>query len=220
MPHNQFSLVHQHQSPRAGSDGRPPGLLLLHGRGADELDLFGLAPALDSRLAVVSARAPFGLGFGYHWYDLLDIGRPEPATFERGLALLGAFAAEIAAGYGLDPARLYLLGFSQGAMMSGALALTRPERVAGVVALSGYLPLHAELTFDAAAQAGKPWFVAHGTQDPVIPVGFGRESRDWLSAHGADLTYREYPMPHAISDAELAEVAAWLTARLDAPSQG
>ena len=211
-----LTLVHHYQPPRAAPSGLAPGLLLLHGRGADELDLLGLAPALDPRLALISARAPFDLGFGYHWYELLDIGRPEARTFRRALELLDAFSAEIVPRYALDPARLYLLGFSQGAMMAGTLALTRPERVAGTLALSGYLPLHAGLPLEPARQAGKAWFLAHGERDPVIPVGFGRESRDYLSATGADLSYHEYPIPHAIGEAELADLARWLAARLDA----
>jgi phospholipase/carboxylesterase len=211
-----LALTHVHQPPRAAVRGAPPGLLLLHGRGADEHDLLGLAPALDPRLAIISARAPFDLGFGYHWYELLDIGRPEARTFRRALELLDTFSAEIITHYGLDPTQLYVLGFSQGAMMSGTLTLTRPERIAGTLALSGYLPLHAGLPLEPARQAGRAWFVAHGERDPVIPVGFGRESRDYLTAAGADLAYHEYPIPHAISDEELSDAARWLTARLDA----
>jgi phospholipase/carboxylesterase len=209
------SLVYRFQPARATLAGPAPGLLLLHGRGVDEQDLLGLAPALDPRLAVVSARAPYSLGAGYHWYELLDIGRPEERSFRQALELLDAFSAGITARHGLNPAQLYVLGFSQGAMMAGALALTQPARFAGTVALSGYLPLHAGLALDATRQADRAWFVAHGEHDPVIPVSFGRESRDYLTAAGANLTYREYPIPHAISDTELADVASWLSTRLD-----
>jgi phospholipase/carboxylesterase len=129
--------------------------------------------------------------------------------------LLDSFSIGIVARHQIEPTQLYVLGFSQGAMMAGALTLTQAERFAGTVALSGYLPLHAGLTLDAGRQAGNAWFVAHGERDPVIPVSFGRESRDYLAAAGADLTYREYPIPHAISDAELSDIARWLSARLD-----
>jgi phospholipase/carboxylesterase len=216
QPSLPTSLAHRFEPARAAGSGPTPGLLLLHGRGADELDLLGIVPALDSRLAVVSARAPFELGFGYYWYELLDIGRPEERSFRQALALLDAFSVEMLTRYQLEPTQLYVLGFSQGAMMAGALALTQPDRFAGTLALSGYLPLHAGLTLEASQQAGNAWFVAHGERDPVIPVGFGRESRDYLSSAGADLTYREYPIPHAISDAELADIAQWLTLRMDA----
>lgn len=197
-----------------GADGKSPGLLMLHGRGADEHDLLGLAGALDPRLLVVSARAPRPLGPGHHWYELGEVGRPEPETFGRSLALLHEFIPEVVAGYDIDPGRLFLLGFSQGAMMSGAVALTRPDLAAGAVLLSGYLPLHAGLPIQEEQLAGYPFFVAHGSYDPVIPVAFGREARDYLTRVGADLTYREYPTDHRIVEPELAEIAAWLTARM------
>ena len=197
----------------------PPGLLLLHGRGADELDLLGLAAALDPRLMLISARAPHRWHVGYHWYDLLDIGVPEPASYAVGRARLEAFVGEIVAARGLDPRRLYLLGFSQGAMMAGGLALTMPERIAGAVLLSGYLPLRQELPVREAALRGLPVFVGHGRYDDVIPVRYGHEARDYLTRVGADLTYREYPLPHTIGEEELAEVTAWLTVRLDGPAR-
>ena len=206
-------LTHVALAP-AEDDGKPPGLLMLHGRGADEHDLLGMAGALDPRLLVVSARAPLPLGWGHHWYELVDVGRPEPETFARSLSLLHEFIPAVVAGYNIDPARLFLLGFSQGAMMSGAVVLTRPELAAGAVLLSGYLPLHAGLPIQEERLKGFPFFVAHGTRDPVIPVAFGREARDYLTGVGADLTYREYPTDHRIVEPELAEVAVWLTARI------
>lgn len=214
------SLTHRVALPRAASEGPAPGLLLLHGRGADEEDLLSLASALDPRLLVVAARAPFQLGSGYHWYDLLAIGRPEPESFGGSRELLGRFLDEIVGGYNIDPVRLYVLGFSQGAMMSGSLLLMQPESIAGAVLLSGYLPSQAGLTIDPTRVRGKPVFVRHGTRDDVIPVDFGRESRDYLSSAGAALDYGEYPIGHQISDLELHDVAAWLTGRLDDVSVG
>ncbi len=212
------TLTHRVLRPRTPVEGLAPALLMLHGRGADELDLLGLADSLDPRLLVVSARAPARLGFGYHWYDLLDIGRPEPRSFVRSLELLKRFAGELGELYGADPARLYLLGFSQGAMMSGSLTVLHPQLVAGTVMLSGYLPLAAGLDTDPAKLKGQPFYVAHGTQDPVIPVSFGREAREYLRSVGADLTYSEYPMGHQIALEELEDVSAWLTSRLDTPA--
>lgn len=212
------ALTHLVVPPRAPTEGRPPGLLLLHGRGSDERDLVGLAGALDPRLLVVSARAPARLGPGYHWYDLYRVGEPEPAGFGRSLDLLGRFVEEIVAGYNIAPERLFLLGFSQGAVMSGAVTLTRPNTVAGAVLLSGYLPLRSGLAIDEAGLRGRPVFIGHGTWDGVIGVDFGREANAFLTGIGADVTYREYPMEHSVGEAELRDIAAWLTGRLDAGS--
>lgn len=208
------ALLHRVLPPRAPAPEGQPALLMLHGRGADELDLLGLVRELDPRLLVISARAPFHLGFGYHWYELLEIGRPEPRTFSQGLRLLEEFSREIIDGYGIDPARLYALGFSQGAMMAGSLTLTHPGRVAGTIMLSGYLPLRAGVEVDTERLARQPFFLAHGTRDGVIPVGFGREARDFLTSVHTDLSYHEYPIGHEISDEELRDVAGWLTTQL------
>lgn len=212
------SLLHRVLPPRADSSGAPPGLLLLHGRGSDEMDLLDLADDLDPRFLVVSARAPFHLGFGYHWYELREVGQPEPRTFSEGLHLLEQFTGEIVDGYGIDRDRVYVLGFSQGAMMAGSLTLTHPERIAATVMLSGYLPLHSGLEYDERKLEGRPFFVAHGIQDPVIPIGFGRETKVYLTSVRAGLAYREYPMGHQVAYEELRQVADWLTARLDSPA--
>ncbi len=210
------ALTHRVVAPRQPSQGTPPGLLILHGRGADEGDLLGLAGALDPRLLIVAARAPFPLGLGYHWYDLLDLGEPELATFARSRELLERFIGEMVDGYGVDADRLYLAGFSQGAMMSATMTLSQPSRIAGTALLSGYLPLQTRIETDPAALRGKPFFVAHGTQDPVIPVEASRMVKAYLAELGANVTYQEYPIGHQISEQELGEVATWLTGQLDA----
>ena len=93
----------------------------------------------------------------------------------------------------IDPARIYTLGFSQGAMMAGSLFMTHPELTAGTMMLSGYLPLGVQLPVDEAKLAGRPIFQAHGTVDPVLSIALGRAARDFLTRVKADLTYHEYP---------------------------
>ncbi|MBV9278717.1 MAG: alpha/beta fold hydrolase, partial [Chloroflexi bacterium] len=142
-----FALAHRSLAARAG-DGPHPGLLLLHGRGADENDLLPFGAQLDPRLTVVTARAPFRFPWGgFAWYGLdpRGVGYPEQQALERSLQLLREFRDQIVEADDIDPRRLYLGGFSMGAVMAGTLALLEPERVAGAMALSGYLPLHAGL---------------------------------------------------------------------------
>jgi phospholipase/carboxylesterase len=195
-----------------------PALLLLHGRGTDERDLLPLARELDPRLYVVTARAPFQFPWGgYMWYQLDEqgVGYPEGATLDESLARLRSFIGEMVSELPIDPARLYVGGFSMGAAMSATLALTEPQRVAGALVLSGYLPLHAGLEFRREEIAGHPVFAAHGLHDPVIPIQFGRQTRDALAEFPVDLTYREYPIGHEISYDELTDAAGWLSGVLD-----
>lgn len=217
-----LSLVHLIRRPLAATGGKPPLLLLLHGVGSHEQDLFGLASLLDPRFFVVSARAPITLGPGaYAWFHVQWTAEGPVATgteAEESLVILSRFIAELVEAYSLDGKRVYLLGFSQGSIMSLALALTTPELVAGLVVNSGRLLL--EMLPKLApreALAGLPILVTHGTQDQVLPIRFGRAIRDELGTLPVAVSYREYPMAHEISAESLSDVAAWLRARLDGP---
>jgi phospholipase/carboxylesterase len=217
-----LSLTHLVREPSARTAGETtPLLVLLHGVGSNEADLFGLAPYLDGRLLVASARAPVVMGYGaYGWFNIefTPAGLvADVAQARESLRRLAVFVDELIDAYSVDPRRVYLLGFSQGAMMSLSLTLSHPEKVAGVVAMSGRLPAEslADLR-DADALAGLPVLVTHGTFDQVLPVENGRATRDALSKLPVALTYREYPMAHEVSQESLRDVAAWLTRTLSA----
>lgn len=218
MTRSRLSLVHQIRLPRSAVNGRPPLLILLHGIGADEFDLLDLAGEFDPRFLVVSVRAPHAWGPGFAWFSIdFDAGgmRMDLGQAATSRDALGRFVGECAEAYGCDPSRVYLAGFSQGAMMAAAVALALPARAAGVVMMSGGLPPQPARAADGSA-AGD-FLVVHGTFDPVLPVAAGRAARDALAALGARVSYREYPMAHQISQASLTDVAMWLTERLDEP---
>jgi phospholipase/carboxylesterase len=174
-------------------------LVLLHGRGADENDLFPLLDALDPerRLHGYTPRGPLSLPpGGAHWYVLGGIGTPERETFSASFAALSEFLD------GLPYERLVLGGFSQGCAMAYALALFRGRpRPDALLALSGFVPrvegyeLDLEPPFPRIA-------IAHGTYDPVIEVAWGRAARDLLTEAGAEPLYHEFPGQHWI-DPEL-----------------
>ncbi len=206
------TLVHKIIEPRRKSPAPAPLLVFLHGRGATEDDLIGLSEYLDERTFIVSARAPFQFqtGGGYTWYDLVDIGIPEPAMFGESYRKLSAFLDDIVVRYPVDRNRMILFGFSMGTIMSYAIALTRPEIVAGVVANSGLIPEGSSLKFIWEQIAGKPFFVSHGRFDPVIPVSFARRAHELLENAGAHVTYHEYEMGHQIDEESLNDVIKWM----------
>lgn len=215
----QLSLTHLVRQPAVASEGRPPLLVLLHGVGSNEQDLFGLAPSLDKRFLIVSARAPITLDRGsYAWFHIQFtpngiVIKPEEAEASRLLIL--KFVDELVETYGADPKRVYLMGFSQGCIMSLAASLTEPAMFAGVVGMSGRLLPEIEPKIAPADQLrGFPLMIIHGTLDQVLPVGYGRGIRDKLQTLPVDLTYREYPMAHSVSPESLADAAAWLKTRL------
>jgi phospholipase/carboxylesterase len=220
----ELSLTYLLREPTARSAGAPPLLLLLHGVGSNEADLFSLAPYLDGRFLVASARAPVVMGYGaYGWFNIefTPAGLvADLAQARESLRQLAVFVDELIDAYSTDPRRVYLLGFSQGAMMSLSLMLSQPSKVAGVVAMSGRLPAEVLADVpDADALAGLPVLVTHGTFDQVLPIANGRATRDALSELPVALTYREYPMAHEVSQESLRDVAAWLTRAL-AASEG
>jgi phospholipase/carboxylesterase len=215
-----LSLTHILQQPRRPSGDSPPLLLVLHGYGSNEQDLIGLAPYLDPRFQIISARAPHMLmPDGYAWFELSWTATDITINFqqaEQSRVLLMSFIAEALAAYGGDPARVYLLGFSQGAIMSAGVALSEPEVVAATVLMSGRVPAEIRpLIAPPERLAGKPFLVVHGTADTVLPIHNGRASRALLSELPIELTYKEYPMGHEVSAQSLADVTAWLTTHLD-----
>jgi phospholipase/carboxylesterase len=215
-PTATLSLTHLTRFPTRKAEAHPT-VICLHGRGSDEADLIGLAPALDDRLLWISPRAPLDLMGGYEWYRLEDIGVPNQAAFDAAMEALDRFVAEAVAAYPVDPARLFLLGFSQGSMMSYAFTLTQPGRVAGIVAQSGYLPLsslNARWKVDEAGLMGKPFIITHGVFDPVIPVEWGRQARDSLVRAGAQVEYHEFPMEHMVSEDSLLAIVKWMKRRI------
>ena len=201
------------------ADGDPEGaLVLLHGRGTDENDLFPLLDELDPdrRLLGATARGPLSLPpGGSHWYVIRQVGSPDPETFQATYALAGGWLDGLLAEHGVPPERAILGGFSQGAAMTHALGLGagRP-RLAGLIALSGFIPQVEG--FELGDVTGLPVAIGHGIYDPVISVEFGREARDRLIQAGADVTYRESPMPHTIDPAFLADLRGWVSARVPA----
>lgn len=221
QPSNNLSLTHLIRPPRIGpKDGeKPPLLLLLHGVGSHERDLFGLANELDGRFFVVSARAPLPHGGGFGWYPV-DFTANGPVADEAKARtsrdLLETFLGEVTTTYGVDASRVYLTGFSQGAIMSLYLALHSPEKVAGVAAMSGRLiePTLAERADDARL-AGLPIVAVHGIYDRVLTIAEGRRIQAELSRLPVTLTYHEYPMAHEVSRESLDEVASFLTTQLD-----
>ena len=179
--------------------GEPAGaLVLLHGRGADERDLFPLLDLLDPerRLLGVTPGGPHHLPpGGRHWYALGGIPTPDPATFAATAPRLAAFLD----GLPVPMDRVVLGGFSQGTVMSYAMSLGpgRP-RPAGLVAMSGFLPRVADWPLEPERLRGVPVGIAHGSLDPVIPAQFAAEAEATLTAAGADVLRLSSPVPHMV----------------------
>jgi phospholipase/carboxylesterase len=220
----RMNLLHTAYVP--AGDGPFPTILALHGWGASAQDLLGLAPFLHGGEAlVVCPEGPVAFeiqqGFvGHGWFPIRTGRPPDPSEFGRGAALLRGFVDEMLRTYPVNRRKLVVLGFSQGGVMGYDLVLRDPEHFAGLVALSSWLPQ------ELAAAVGKrpelaqlPVFVAHGTQDPMLPVAMGQGSRDALIGLGVPATYREYAMGHEVSPELLRDLVEWLESKVLSPIQ-
>jgi phospholipase/carboxylesterase len=212
-------LVHEVRPPRGEAAG---ALVLFHGRGASEHDLFPLLDLLDPerRLLGVTPRGPLSLPpGGAHWYVVRRVGYPDPGTFSPTFETVGSWLDALERETGIPPDRTFLGGFSQGAVMGYALTLAHDRpRYAGLLAFSGFVPTVSGLELDPTKGAGLPIAIGHGIYDPVISVEFSRAARSMLEDAGADVAYREYPLPHMIDPDYLTELAEWLGQRVAASS--
>jgi phospholipase/carboxylesterase len=193
--------------------GEPAGaLVLFHGRGADEHDLYPLLDFLDPerRLLGVTPRGPLSLPpGGAHWYKLQEVGFPDRETFLVTYEEVGSWLDGFLDEHGIAHDRTVLGGFSQGAVMAYAFALGKGRpRPAALIALSGFIPTVDGFELDLSEIP--PVAIGHGTYDPIISVEFGRRARQLLEEVGASVLYREYPLPHAIDPSYLIELRAWL----------
>jgi phospholipase/carboxylesterase len=192
-------------------------LVLFHGRGADEHDLFPLLDVLDPdrRLDGLCPRGPLSLPpGGAHWYVVPRVGHPDPATFGASYRQAAEWLDS------LPYERVVLGGFSQGAVMTHALGLGagRP-RPAAIAAFSGFIPQVEGWELDLGRPL-PPAAIGHGTFDPIISVDFGRAARDTLQSAGGEVLYQEYPLPHTLDPHFLVEVRDWLAERVPGAAGG
>jgi phospholipase/carboxylesterase len=209
------NLIHTiYQPPGAGPH---PAILTLHGRGANAFDLLGLAPYLcGGQFLVICPQAPLETpigpeAVGYAWYGASRDSMPDIEGMLDSHKALRGFLDDCLTHYPIDPTRLAVLGFSQGGVMAYSLALTDPERFAGLAVLSSWLPreLTPRLNISPAVET-LPTLVQHGAQDPQIEVDRARDSVARLRELKVPLTFQEYPMGHEIRPKSLADLSAWL----------
>ena len=191
-------------------------IILLHGYGSNEMDLLSFGDDLPSNYFVVSVQAPVTIPWGgYAWFNLDFSGIEKIVDLEQAeqsrLQLID-FIGYLKNTYEIDEKKILLLGFSQGAMMSQAIALTRPDLLNGTIALSGFIMEEAIKPNMASEEAIKKlnFFIGHGNVDDVVPVEQDRKSKVFLEKMGAKLAYNEYPVAHGILPGELADIIQWI----------
>jgi phospholipase/carboxylesterase len=211
-----LSLEYKIREPKVILD-KNPLILMLHGYGSNEADLFSFAPELPDEYYVISARAPYDLQYGsYAWYAInFDADQNKFSDNDQARAsrdTIAGFIDELISNYAIDSNNVTLFGFSQGSILSYAVALSYPEKVNKVVAMSGYLNL--EIVAEDYLKNNLSQlkiFASHGTVDQVIPVDWARKTPGILEKLGVAITYKEYPVGHGVAPQNFYDLKNWLT---------
>lgn len=210
-----FSLFHLVRQPQIQKD-KSPLLLLLHGYGSNEEDLFSFAGELPGEYYVISVRAPYPLPpYGNAWYSLhFDAGMNKFSDNEQAISsrdLVVSYLDEILAAYPIDPDDVTLIGFSQGCILSYSIALSYPEKIRRVVAMSGYLNQDIiKPGYESNDFSNLKIFASHGSADQVVPVEWARQAKPILDKMGIENQYKEYPVGHGVAPQNFYDVLNWL----------
>ena len=202
--------------PSDKTSGKPPVLFMFHGYGSDENDLFSFAPELPKELCIISVRAPYRMQpYGYMWYAInfeAEQGKwndVEQAVLSRDK--IKQFIGEACNAYGLDEENISLLGFSQGTILSYAVALSYPDKVKNVIALSGYINENIILEDYRGKDFGNlNIYASHGSADQVIPVSWAQNAPKILQVLGIKHVYEEFPAGHGVAPQNFHSFNKWI----------
>jgi phospholipase/carboxylesterase len=210
-----MSLHYIIKEPKTKLD-KNPVLILLHGYGSNEEDLFSFANELPDHYFIISVRAPFDMGYGsYAWYainfDADENKFSDIPQAQQSRDLIANFIDEMLAKYPIDDKNVTLIGFSQGCILSYAVAVSYPQKIQRVVAMSGYF--NSKIAIDGFEKnnfENLRLFSSHGSVDQVVPVTWGRKAQPELSQLGIDIIYKEYPIGHGVSPQNFFDFKNWL----------
>lgn len=202
--------------PSSKVSGKIPALFMFHGYGSNEEDLFSFASELPGELMIISVKAPYNLEpFGHAWYAInfdAEQGKwSDDEQAKESREKIVSFIDEAIEAYNLDEENITLLGFSQGTILSYAVALSYPEKVKNVVALSGYINENILMDGYADKDHGNlDFYVSHGQVDQVIPLEWAQKSPEFLKKLNVPTTYEEFPVGHGVSQQNFFSFKKWL----------
>ncbi len=214
-----FSLQHIIKEPKIKSD-KSPVLIMLHGYGSDENDLFSFAGELPEDLFIISAKAPYSMQpYGNAWYEIHwdnnDGKFSDDIQAITSRETIRDFIDEVIKNYPVDAENINLLGFSQGSILSYAVALSYPEKIKNVVALSGYVNQGIlKEGYEQNDFSGLDFYCSHGSVDQVIPVDWARKTKPFLENLSIKNSYSEFPVGHGVAPQNFYELKEWLKARI------
>lgn len=205
-------LIHGMRLPmEAGGGNLAPVVVMVHGWGGDESVMWVFKNVVPPEAVIITPRAPLDLDSeGYVWFRRDEAGVPDPSSQLEAINKFEHFITTLPDLYPIDPERLLLIGFSQGGAMCNTLALTRPALLRGVASLASFVPRLPDSVTMVSSVNHLPVFIAHGSQDDIIPVSEARRTRQIYEKLGADITYGEYEVHHKLSSQGIKDLQAWV----------
>ncbi|WP_409275913.1 alpha/beta hydrolase [Neobacillus sp. SCS-31] len=197
--------------PRNAVQGEKyPALFIMHGIGSNEQNMLSLVDGLEDRFYIFSVRGHLPHGPGFAYFTIEGYGKPHREVFDEGINKLSSFIDYATEKYPVDSNKVYLMGFSQGAIVSMTLALTLGSKIKGAVALSGYIPqfVKEEYTINPGNQLSL--FISHGEYDNVLPYEWGKENVEFFTQLGVAVTFKSYPEGHTVSLENLRDFQSWI----------
>lgn len=210
------TFTYIHSAPQATVEGQKyPALFLMHGMGSNEHDLVGLVSSLKDKCHIFSIRGPIVQPPGYAFFTIEDFGKPHRGVFDQVIKDLQLFMKEAVEKYSIDSTRVFLLGFSQGAILTQSLALVMGNRIKGIVALSGYIPAFVIEEYAKQSVAQLNAFISHGELDNMLPFEWGASSKDYFTEQGANVTFKSYQVGHGVSPENQNDLIDFLSEQID-----
>ena len=192
-----------------------PALFLIHGIGSNEQNMFPLIAGLEEKYFIFSIRGPISHPPGFAFFTIEGYGKPHQEVFKQSLGQLTDFLDYASNKYPIDKNQLFLLGFSQGAILSMSLALTLGNKIKGIVALSGYIPKIVSEDYEIQSVKELSVFISHGEVDQILPYQWGMEAQEYFKTLGADVTFRSYHESHTVSIQNQQDVIQWIQEKIE-----
>lgn len=195
----------------AASTEKQPAIFLLHGLGSNEEDLFALVGDFKDQCHIFGLQGPIEHRPGYAFYTFDgEEGKPNRQVFDKVVSVTAAFIREAVQAYNLDPARLFVVGFNQGAVVAQALAVSMGDEIRGTAVLSGFLPQFVAEEYSLKHQGTSKMFISHGEYDYVYPYSWGQQSAYYFDQAGLDVTFKTYDEGHGVTPQNLQDLIAFL----------
>ncbi|MDR4947270.1 alpha/beta hydrolase [Neobacillus cucumis] len=207
----ETEMVYEIRRPKTLVPGKKfPALFVMHGIGSNEHNMLSLVNGLEDSFYIFSIRGHLSQGPGFAYFTIQGYGKPHREVFDEGINKLADFIDYASANYPIDPEQVYLMGFSQGAIVSMTLALTIGNKIKGIMALSGYIPQFVKEEYKINLGKHLSVFISHGEYDQVLPYEWGKENVEYFTKLGVPVTFKTYPEGHTVSEKNLQDFQAWI----------